>query len=96
VRPWLALFEIFRLDGNAVEYAALARRFQGHHGGSEHWRKVRYFGREIDPANPLYREDSPTTASFDPIEENWLDAPMDFENAAWPTSCAARCSSGLR
>ncbi len=60
--------------------------------GSEHWRKVRYFGREIDPANPLYREDSPTTASFDPIEENWLDAPMDFENAAWPTSCAAHAA----
>ncbi|HET7731411.1 MAG TPA: hypothetical protein VFK48_15385 [Usitatibacter sp.] len=97
-RPWLALFEIFRLERLADEYAALARRFHDHHGNhgnSQHWRKVQYFGREIDPENPLYREDSAgrleaigpkqarraaAAASFDAATENWLDAPMDFEN----------------
>jgi hypothetical protein len=95
VRPWLALFEIFRLERLTAEFAALARRFHDHHGNSEYWRKVQYFGREIDPANPLYTEDAVNTletigpkqarrvaaaATFDPVAENWLDAPMDFEN----------------
>ena len=95
VRPWLALFEIFRLERLPDEFAALARRFHGHYGNSEYWRKVQHFGREIDPAYPLYREDAVNTlesigpaqarrmaaaASVDPIAENWLDAPMDFEN----------------
>jgi hypothetical protein len=96
VRTWLALFEIFRLERLSGEFAALAQRFHQQHGNTEHWRKVQYFGREIDPANPLYKEDTINTletigpreakrlaaagAAFDPIAENWLDAPMDFEN----------------
>lgn len=96
VRTWLALFEIFRLERLTGEFAELARRFHEQHGNSEHWRKVQYFGREIDPANPLYKEDAINTletigpreakrvaaagAAVDPIAENWLDAPMDFEN----------------
>jgi len=56
---------------------------------------VQYFGREIDPGNELYRE-APITnfetigpaqakkiaaaANVDPVAENWLGAPMDFEN----------------
>jgi pilus assembly protein FimV len=93
VRPWLALFEIFRLERRAGEFAALARRFHDHHGNSEYWRKVQYFGREIDPANPLYQQGAAegletigpkgarrAAASFDAAAENWLEAPMDFEN----------------
>ena len=96
VRTWLALFEIFRLERLTGEFGALAQRFHAQHGNTEHWRKVQYFGREIDPANPLYKEDTINTletigprearrlaaagAAFDPIAENWLDAPMDFEN----------------
>ncbi len=99
IKTWLALFEIFRLERLTGEFADLARRFQQHHGQSEHWRKVQYFGREIDPGNALYQEEAPNTletigprearrfaaaaagaTSFDPIEENWLNAPMDFEN----------------
>ena len=94
--PWLALFEIFRLERLSGEYAELALRFQKHHGSGDPWRKVRWFGREIDPANALYREDAVNTletigpregkrlaanlAPVDPIAENWLQAPMDFEN----------------
>ena len=96
VRTWLALFEIFRLERLTGEFATLAARFEKHHGETEHWHKVQFFGREIDPGNPLYKEASfntletigpresrrlaAATASFDPIAENWLNAPMDFEN----------------
>jgi pilus assembly protein FimV len=96
VKTWLALFEILRLERLTGEFATLARRFQEHHGKSDYWAKVQYFGREIDPGNPLYKEAGINTletigpsearrlaaasASFDPIAENWLNAPMDFEN----------------
>lgn len=96
VKTWLALFEIFRLERETAEFAGLAARFKSHHGDSEYWRKVQYFGREIDPGNALYKEESfntletigpsearrlaAATAAFDPIAENWLNAPMDFQN----------------
>jgi len=93
VRPWLALFEIYRLERQSTEFAELARRFYEEHGNTEYWRKVRYFGREIDPGNFLYREDvdalqtiAPGSArredaeSFDPARENWLDTPVNFDN----------------
>jgi hypothetical protein len=102
VRPWLALFEIFRLERLTGEFAELAGRFRQHHGGGEYWPKVQFFGREIDPANALYKEKPLNTldtigprearrlaaglanvgpvSNFDPIAENWLNAPMDFEN----------------
>jgi hypothetical protein len=102
VRPWLALFEIFRLERLTGEFAELATRFREHHGKGEYWPKVQFFGREIDPGNALYK-DKPLntletigprearrlaaglatvgpTSNFDPIAENWLNAPMDFEN----------------
>jgi pilus assembly protein FimV len=94
VRFWLALFEIFRLERLSGEFAELARRFREQHGKTPAWRKVQYFGREIDPGNALYQDESfasletigPREAqriaaeSFDPLAENWLNAPMDFEN----------------
>jgi hypothetical protein len=94
LRHWLALFEIYRLERLTGEFAALAQRFHERFGESEHWHKVRYFGREIDPSNTLYQDvvDKLSTigpresrrlaaaASFDPLAENWLNAPMDFEN----------------
>jgi hypothetical protein len=95
VKTWLALFEIFRLERLTGEFAALAQRFKQQFGESDNWRKVQYFGREIDPGNALYQEVPLNTletigprearrlaaaASFDPVAENWLNAPMDFEN----------------
>ena len=103
VRPWLALFEIFRLERLTGQFAELAQRFREHHGKGPYWPKVQFFGREIDPGNPLYREEPALntletigpreakrlaaglatvgpSATFDPIAENWLNAPMDFEN----------------
>lgn len=92
LKPWLALFEIFRLEGLPGEFGELAGRFQRFHGSSEYWRKVQFIGREIDPGNALYREVpaeqletiGPVAArmaapvTFDPLAENWLNAPMDF------------------
>jgi hypothetical protein len=95
VRTWLALFEIFRLERLSGEFAELARRFREHHGKGEYWRKVQFFGREIDPGNELYKQPAVNTfetigpsqarrlaaeASFDPVAENWLGMPMDFQN----------------
>jgi hypothetical protein len=102
VRPWLALFEIFRLERLTGEFAELATRFRDHHGNGEYWPKVQFFGREIDPGNALYKDKPLNTletigprearrlaaglatvgpaSNFDPIAENWLNAPMDFEN----------------
>ena len=95
VKTWLALFEIFRLERLSGEFAELARRFKEQHGSSDYWRKVQYFGREIDPGNKLFQDERITNfetigpaaakrmaadANIDPITENWLNAPMDFEN----------------
>jgi pilus assembly protein FimV len=95
IKAWLALFEIYRLERSTAEFAELARRFKESHGKTDYWRKVQYFGREIDPGNTLYQEEPLNTfetigpsqakklaaaASFDPVAENWLGAPMDFEN----------------
>lgn len=105
LKPWLALFEIFRLEGLTGEFAELAGRFQSHHGATDFWRKVQFIGRELDPANPLYRE-APVNqletigpaasrrlapVTFDPLAENWLNAPMDFTTDA----LAASLRSGL-
>ncbi|MFZ3322287.1 MAG: hypothetical protein WA190_07930 [Usitatibacter sp.] len=95
LKLWLALFEIFRLEHLTGEFAELAGRFKEQHGKSAYWAKVQYFGREIDPGNELYREPpinnfetiGPAQArklaaasNVDPVTENWLGAPMDFEN----------------
>ncbi len=97
VRPWLALFEIFRLERLDAEFAQLARRFRERHADAPEWRKVQFFGREIDPANGLYREDALAALetigtapaarragldAFDPATENWLLVPVDFANEA--------------
>jgi len=94
MRPWLALFEIYRLERLSGEYAELAARFRDTHGATLQWAKVRGFGMELDPSNPLYQEPplksletigpqaarQLAAAHPDPIVENWLEAPMDFEN----------------
>jgi len=69
--PWLALFQVFRLEGLRSEYASLAVRFMERYNGTLEWRKVRYVGRELDPGNPLYEDTEPALA-FDPSAENWL------------------------
>jgi pilus assembly protein FimV len=105
IKRWLALFEIFRLERLTGEFAELASRFQEYHGQSEYWAKVQYFGREVDPSNPLYQEETlddietvglPASARklqalvFDPLAENWLNAPMDFSSEVLATQLRAK------
>ncbi|HUI99506.1 MAG TPA: hypothetical protein VLY46_04680 [Usitatibacter sp.] len=73
---WLALFEIFRLQGLTGEFAELARRFSERHGASDEWRKVSALGRSLDPGNPLY-EGVDSGMPVDPAREGWLRAPGD-------------------
>ncbi|HEX6633166.1 MAG TPA: hypothetical protein VF038_04310 [Usitatibacter sp.] len=81
MRPWLALLELLRREGLAVDHAELAVRFHQVHGQGEAWRKVTFFGRELDPTNPLYRDDDPQPLRFDPLAESWLDMPASFDDA---------------
>ncbi|HSJ98976.1 MAG TPA: hypothetical protein VLC53_18010, partial [Myxococcota bacterium] len=97
-RPWLALFEIFRLERAAPEFAELARHFRTRHGAGPTWSQVQRVGREIEPGNELYRPGPvdglrtigphegrsragpAAAADFEPQAENWLEAPMDFDD----------------
>ncbi|MGB8339101.1 MAG: hypothetical protein WCD07_06030 [Burkholderiales bacterium] len=83
VRPWLAVFEIYRLENRTADFANLAQRFKPkfEHGG--YWPKVQAIGRQIDPQNPLYiaeefhgDENGDTAISAE--AENWLNTPLDF------------------
>ena len=99
IRPWLALFEIYRLERLTGEFSDLAARFRDRHGAAGQWAKVRGLGRELDPPNPLYQEPPAkpletigprearrlAAAHFDPLAENWLEASMDFENEVLAT-----------
>jgi len=86
IRFWLAQFEIFRLEGMTAEFGALAAKFQMLFSHTPAWPKVRHIGHEIDPGNPLYAESGRPSLGgetrFDPIAENWLNAPMDFTSDA--------------
>jgi hypothetical protein len=76
LRPWLALFEIFRLEKLEGEFGHLAARFGQRHGATEEWRKVRSVGRSLDPGNPLY-QGTEYGAPADPEAEGWLRSPSD-------------------
>ncbi|MBL8519916.1 MAG: hypothetical protein JNK75_04525 [Betaproteobacteria bacterium] len=81
VRFWLAQFEIFRLESRADEFSVLATKFHVLFNYAPSWPKVRHIGHELDPSNPLFaagRDVLATDAHFDPVVENWLNAPMDF------------------
>ncbi len=86
IRFWLAQFEIFRLENMVAEFHELAGKFHVLFSHTPAWPKVRHVGHELDPGNPLFAASgSPLLAGetrFDPIAENWLDAPMDFTSDA--------------
>ncbi len=85
IRYWLAQFEIYRLEQNVSEFSTLAAKFQMLYGHLEQWPKVRHIGHELDPDNPLFAAaERPALAGepFDPIAENWLNAPTDFASDA--------------
>jgi len=85
-RFWLAQFEIFRLENMAAEFTDLASKFHVLFGHTAAWPKVRHIGHELDPANTLFaaagREALAGEMHFDPVAENWLNAPIDFTSDA--------------
>lgn len=82
LRPWLALAEIYRAERLAPEYAALARRFRERHQHLPEWQELCAFGLEIDPGNALYAEGAEYADDIDPLVENWLEAPIHFDDVA--------------
>jgi hypothetical protein len=85
VRPWLAVFEIYRLENRKADFANLALRFKAkfEHGG--YWPKVQTIGRQIDSENPLYvaqefdtEHSQADDTAISAEAENWLNAPLDF------------------
>ena len=86
IRFWLAQFEIFRLENMIAEFTELASKFHVLFSHTSAWPKVRHIGHELAPGNPLFAASgSPLLAGearFDPIAENWLNAPMDFTSDA--------------
>jgi hypothetical protein len=102
IRPWLALFEIYRLERLSGEYADLAGRFAERYAATEQWPKVRAFGREIDPSNPLYQEapvksletigprEARRMAAVDPMRRTGSRPRWTSRTRCSPRSCAAR------
>lgn len=85
VRYWLAQFEIFRLENRVADFSGLASKFHVLFSHTPSWPKVRHIGHELDPGNTLFAGGSAPLASemrFDPIAENWLNAPTDFTSDA--------------
>ncbi len=86
MRFWLAQFEIFRLENMVNEFTELAGKFHVLFSHTPAWPKVRHIGHELAPGNPLFAASGgPLLAGetrFDPIAENWLNAPMDFTSDA--------------
>ncbi len=85
VRYWLAQFEIFRLENRVSDFSALASKFHVLFSHTPSWPKVRHIGHELDPGNTLFAGGSTPLAGemrFDPIAENWLNAPVDFTSDA--------------
>ncbi len=83
LRFWLALIEIYRLERMTPEFCILAAKFRDLHSGADVWAKVQHIGRDLDPSNPLFaaalgRLGLPDEREFDPMSENWLNAPMDL------------------
>lgn len=85
-RFWLAQFEIFRLENMVAEFVELASKFYVLFGNGPAWPKVRHIGHELDPGNTLFaaagRDALAGEMHFDPVAENWLNAPMDFTSDA--------------
>lgn len=58
VALWIKLFEACRMAGEHQQFAVRAQEFRTHFLSDALWHQVQTIGRELDPANPLYREDS--------------------------------------
>ena len=104
LKPWLALFEIFRLEGLSGEFGELAaplpgapRRERQLAEGPVHRPRDRSAATPSTARRPstTSRRSAPAATrrampvTFDPLAENWLNAPMDFTTDALAASLRA-------
>lgn len=77
VQLWLCLFEIYWREGMQAAFVDLARRFRDAFTEAyPEWPMIVKLGRELDPANALFRGDG-----LPPVQEsmpNWLNAELDM------------------
>jgi len=85
VRPWLALFAIYRRASLTRQFAMLGEKFRSHFGTDSNWPTIQRLGREIDAENPMYEAASAESVDASQTEEatqdvidRWLDVPLDF------------------
>ncbi len=74
---WLALLEIFSLEGLRLEFSDLARQYRETFSRTnEHWPMIAKLGREMEEGNSLYSaKDLPAA---DERRPNWLNAQLDM------------------
>ena len=101
VRPWLALFAVYRRASMARQYAMLGEKFRNAFADDPNWPTVQRLGREIDAANSLYEpalalaDDGagPEESSQD-VTDRWLDVPLDFTGVLLADELRAALTSG--
>lgn len=84
IRYWLAQFELFRVEKMIPQFSDLAAKFEVLFGQTDSWPKVQQLGYALEPSNPLYAAAAQVKDEdkFNPLTENWLNAPMgDASNA---------------
>jgi pilus assembly protein FimV len=84
IRYWLAQFELFRIEKMVPQFGDLAAKFEVLFGHTDSWPKVQQLGYTLDPLNPLYAAAARVNEEdkFNPMTENWLNAPIgDVSNA---------------
>jgi hypothetical protein len=78
VRPWQALFAIYRRENMPERFQRLVLAYRGIFGQDANWPAIRALGLQIDPANALYSGASPDEDIPQDLVERWLGVPLDF------------------
>jgi hypothetical protein len=78
VRPWQALFAIYRRESMPERFQRLALAYRDTFGPDESWPAILALGRHIDPANPLYAAEAGSAPLPEDLVERWLGVPLDF------------------
>ena len=78
VRPWQALFAIYRREKMHERFQRLANVYRKTFGTDDSWSAVLALGREFDPANTLYAVEGQSASLPEDLVERWLGVPLDF------------------
>jgi hypothetical protein len=78
VRPWQALFAIYRRENMPERFQRLVLAYRNTFGPDESWMAIIALGRQIDPDNPLYVAEADSAPLPEDLVERWLGVPLDF------------------